>query len=114
VFADGRPDCQGRKPVKRFKAGHNAETGCVLDFTHRGGLLVSRCSQSTAEEFDLAGISLWRTPRPVAPGVVTGVRNGHFMVAVFSGSAVVELDRLRKIVWRHEVPGFSPFLARKR
>jgi RNA polymerase sigma factor (sigma-70 family) len=102
------------KPVKSFESGENSESGCVLDLTSRGGLLVSRCSQSMAEEFDLEGKSLWRTPGPVAPGIVTEVRNGHFMVAVFSQSAVVELDRSGKTVWRCETPGYNPFLARRR
>ena len=86
----------------------------MLDLTGRGSLLVSQCSKSMAEEFDLEGNSLWRTPGPVAPGILTEVRNGHFMCAVFSQSNVIELDRSGKTVWRYEVPGYHPFLARKR
>jgi len=67
-----------------------------------------------AEEFDLEGKSLWRTPGPVAPGLLTEVRNGHFMLAFYTQNAVVELDRNGRTVWRHEVPGYNPFLARKR
>src|SRR5262249_43458294 len=61
-----RTDASG-KPVKTFVSGQNGETGCVLDLTSRGSLLVSQCSRSLAEEFDLEGKSLWRTPGPVAP-----------------------------------------------
>jgi hypothetical protein len=86
----------------------------VLDLTSRGSLLVTQCGRSMAEEFDLAGTSLWRTPGPVAPGVTTAVRNGHFMVANFYQSEVVELDRAGKTVWRYAVPGYNPFLARRR
>jgi hypothetical protein len=67
-----------------------------------------------AEEFDLDGNSLWRTPGPVAPGIVTEVRNGHLMLAIYTQGAVTELDRSGKTVWRYEVPGYNPFLARKR
>jgi len=102
------------KAVKTFASGENADSGCVLDLTSRGSLLVSQCSRSLAEEFDLEGKSLWRTPGPVAPGVITEVRNGHFIVAIFSQNAVIELDRTGKTVWRHEVPGYHPFLARRR
>jgi hypothetical protein len=102
------------KPVKSFESGQNGHSGCVLDLTSRGGLLVSQLAQSMAEEFDLEGKSLWRTQGPVAPGVVTGVRNGHVMVAVYSQSAVIQIDRSGKTVWRHEVPGYNPFLARQR
>ena len=86
----------------------------MLDLTRGGSLLVSQRSKNMAEEFDLDGTSLWRTPGPVAPGILTEVRNGHFMCAVFSQSAVIELDRNGKTVWRHEVSGYHPFLARKR
>jgi len=105
-----RLDMSGQ-PVKTFASGQNAGSGCVLDFTSRGRLLVSQGAKSMAEEFDLDGKSLWQTP---APGIVTEVRNGHLMVAVYSQSAVIELDRTGKTVWRHEVPGYNPFLARKR
>ena len=108
-----RLDASG-KPVKRFEAGNNGGSGCVLDLTTRGGLLVSQCYKSMAEEFDLEGKSLWRTPGPVAPGLLTEVRNGHFMLAFYTQNAVVELDRNGRTVWRHEVPGYNPFLARKR
>ena len=36
------------------------------------------------------------------------------MVASFAQSAVLELDRSGKTVWRYEVPGYHPFIARKR
>ena len=36
------------------------------------------------------------------------------MVAIFSQNAVIKLDRTGKTVWRHEVPGYHPFLARRR
>jgi hypothetical protein len=35
-------------------------------------------------------------------------------LAIFSQSAVIELDRTGKTVWRYETPGYNPFLARKR
>ena len=108
-----RLDASGNT-VKTFASGENGDSGCVLDVTRRGSLLVSQCSKSLAEEFDLEGNTLWRTPGPVAPGVLTGVRNGHFMCAIFSQNAVVELDRSGKTVWRYEIPGYHPFLARKR
>lgn len=108
-----RLDASG-KTVKSFSSGENGDQGCVLDLTRRGSLLVSQCYKSMAEEFDLEGKNLWRTPGPVAPGILTEVRNGHFMCAVYSQNAVIELDRSGKTVWRHEVPGYNPFLARKR
>jgi hypothetical protein len=49
---------------------------------------------------------------PAARGLV--MRNGHFVVAVFSQSAVIQLDRTGKVVWRYETPGYNPFLARQR
>ena len=36
------------KTVKTFESGENGESGCVLDFTSRGGLLVSQRSKSLA------------------------------------------------------------------
>ena len=108
-----RLDTSG-KPVKTFEAGHNADTGCVADLTSRGGLLVSQPSKSMAEEFDLEGRSLWKTPGPIAPGLVTPVRTGHFMLAVFGEGAVIQLDRSGKSVWRYEVAGYNPFIARQR
>jgi PQQ-like domain len=118
VYLTGKGECvrldASGKEIKRFPSGHNRDCGGVLDLTSRGTLLVSQCSKSMAEEFDLNGKSLWRTPGPVAPGLITRVRNSHFMVALFGQSAVVELDRTGKTVWRYEVPGYHPFTARKR
>jgi hypothetical protein len=48
------------------------------------------------------------------PGIATAVRNGHVMVAVFSQSRVVELDRTGKVVRQYQTPGYEPFLARQR
>jgi RNA polymerase sigma factor (sigma-70 family) len=107
-----RLDTSG-KPVKSFESGHNDQSACVLDVTHRGSLLVVQ-AKGTFEEFDLEGKSLWRSPGPFAPGLTTEVRNGHLMVAGYSQGAVIELDRSGKTVWRHEVPGYNPVLARKR
>jgi hypothetical protein len=118
VYLNGKGKCirldATGKPVKTFESGQGTDCGCVLDLTRRGNLLVSQCHKSLAEEFDLEGKSLWRTPGPVAPGIITEVRNGHFIVAVFSQNHVIELDRSGKTVWRHDVPGYQPFLARKR
>jgi len=118
VYLTGKSKCirldGSGKPVKSFASGENDQSGCVLDLTSRGGLFVSQCSKSMAEEFDLEGNSLWRTPGPDAPGILTEVRNGHFMCAVYSQSAVIELDRSGKTVWRYEVPGYNPIRARKR
>jgi HEAT repeat protein len=118
VYLNGKGKCirlnELGQPVRSFASGHSNDTGCVLDLTGRGGLLVSQCSRSLAEEFDLEGTSLWHTSGPVAPGIITEVRNGHFIVASFSQSIVIELDRTGKTVWRYEVPGYQPFIARKR
>jgi hypothetical protein len=105
-----RTDAAG-KTLKTFVSGQNDQTGCVLDFTPRGTLLVTQPKK--AEDFDLEGKSLWRTPGD-SPGILTDVRNGHFLAASFSQSAVIELDRTGKSMWRHEVPGYHPFLARRR
>jgi HEAT repeat protein len=118
VYLNGKGKCIRLdgfgQPVRSFVSGHSNDSGCVLDLTGRGGLLVSQCSRNLAEEFDLEGMSLWRTPGPVAPGISTEVRNGHYIVASFSQSVVIELDRTGKTVWRYEVPGYQPFIARKR
>jgi HEAT repeat protein len=119
VYLTGTSKCvrleASGKPVRTFDgSGENGDCACVLDLTGRGSLLVSQCGKNTAEEFDLEGNSLWRTPGPVAPGVVTEVRNGHLMLAIFTQGTVAELDRSGKTVWRYEVPGYNPFLARKR
>src|SRR5262249_49770409 len=109
-----RLDAAG-KAVKTFESGWKGESGCELQLTSRGGLLVSECPKRTlAQEFDLEGKSLWQTSGPVVPGILTEARNGRLVAAVWDAGAVVELDRNGATVWRYEVPGFNPFLARKR
>lgn len=108
-----RLDATGNQ-VKSFASGETSDSGCVLDLTPRGSLLVSRCTSSTAVEFDLHGKNLWQTQGPGAAGVATAVRNGHVMVAVFSQSSVVQVDRTGKVVWQYQTPGYNPFLARQR
>jgi hypothetical protein len=36
------------------------------------------------------------------------------VVAIYSQERVVEVDRAGRVVWQYQVPGFNPFLARKR
>jgi HEAT repeat protein len=121
VYLTGKGECvrldADGNEVKRFKSGENGHSGCVLDLSPRGDLLVSQCGQSMAEEFNLDGKTLWKTPEPVAPGapgIVTATRTGHIICAVFYQSTVLELDRSGKTVWRYETPGYQPFLARRR
>jgi len=106
-----RLDASGNQ-VKSFAADYKGDSGCILDLTPRGGLLVTRCSTSTAMELDLDGENLWQAQ--TTGGIATAVRNGHVMTAAFYQSNVVQLDRTGKVVWQHQTPGYQPFLARKR
>ncbi len=108
-----RLDAEG-KPVKRFVSGQDASTGCVIDLTPAGRILVGQVARSTLEEFDLEGKSLWRITAPPARAG-TAVRNGHVLSANFDGGELAELDRAGKAVWQYRPPGgFRPFLARRR
>jgi hypothetical protein len=115
VYLDAKGKCfrldTAGKIVKTFESGQGADTGCVLDLTRRGTLLVTQPQRG--ENFDLEGKSLWRIPGN-APGILTDIRNAHFLAAGFAQSAVIELDRTGKTVWRYETPGYHPFIARKR
>jgi RNA polymerase sigma-70 factor (ECF subfamily) len=109
-----RLDATG-KEVKRFVSGHNNHSGCVLDPTSWGSLLVTRCTpRNEAAEFDLDGKLLCEGQGDHLAGISTMVRNGHRMTAVYDQSKVVESDRAGNVVWQCPVPGYNPFLARKR
>ena len=62
VYLSGKGKCirldASGKPVKTFESGQNDQSGCVLDLTRRGSLLVTQPKR--AEDFDLEGNSLWR------------------------------------------------------
>lgn len=108
-----RLDASG-KEVKSFAVDYKGDSGCILDLTPRGSLLITRGSTSTAMEFDLDGKNFWQIQSPGTPGIATAVRNGHVMVASFYQSSVAQLDRTGKVVWQHQTPGYHPFLARQR
>jgi RNA polymerase sigma factor (sigma-70 family) len=108
-----RLDAAG-KEVKRFTSGGHRDSGCGLDLTPRGSLLVSRFPPHDVAEFDLAGSNRWQTRTDATPGIATATRTGGVLVAVFYQSRVVEVDRAGKVVWQYQVQGFNPFLARRR
>src|SRR5262249_52432670 len=92
------------KEVKRFESGQNNHSGCVLDLTPRGSLLVSRCSRSNAAEFDLEGNQLWEAGGEGFGGIPTATRDGHLVVAIYSQSRVVQVDRSGRVVWQCQTP----------
>jgi RNA polymerase sigma factor (sigma-70 family) len=106
-------DAAGRE-VKRFHSAHYGESGCVLDLTPRGSLLVTQGFKNAAVEFDLEGNPLWQVQGNNLTGIATEARNGHLTVANLYQSRVVRVDRSGRVVWQCQTPGFNPFLARQR
>jgi HEAT repeat protein len=105
-----RLDAAG-KQLKSFVSGQDNSTGCQIDFTPRGRILVGKPSQNAIEEFDLEGKSLWQRVRT---GSATVMRNGHVIQVNYGAGSVAEFDRAGRGVWQYQVPGYNPFMARKR
>jgi HEAT repeat protein len=106
-----RLDAAG-KQLKSFVSGQDNTTGCIIDLTSRGRILVGK-PPGIVEEFDLQGKSQWRLPEVVSR-LGTAVRNGHVVVTNFADRRVTELDRAGRVVWQYQVSGYDPFRARKR
>ena len=63
-------------------------------------------------ERDLKGNVIWQRQMNGNPHNVQRLPNGHTFIT--TNTQMVEVDRNGKTVWRHEVPDYNPFLARKR
>jgi hypothetical protein len=99
------------KVLKSFATGYHPGDIGVIDLTPGGRVLFSP-QQNKILEYDAAGKKTLEVDAPQA-ATVTGMPNGHLLVASYQSQRVFELDRAGKVVWEHKGAGHV-YRARRR
>jgi hypothetical protein len=106
-----RLDAAG-KETRRFNVGMVMPLGGSIDLTSRGGVLVPQYTQGRVVEYDAVGTVVREVPCP-QPNSAQRLPNGNLLIASRSNSALVELDRNGKTVWRYQAPGRLQRMSRR-